>query len=108
MTFFEVFWHGEAISDHTDPQDALLEYALVRPEDGDWTAACAAAGADPHLLRYESFEAFLHNADALETIPVSAAMIEAALADLAPKPPATATVNSHHPAPDPPQADPPF
>ena len=35
MAFFEVFWYGEAISDHTVPQDALLDHALVRSEDGD-------------------------------------------------------------------------
>jgi hypothetical protein len=81
MTFFEVLWHGEPIDDASDPQEALAGYAVVRPEDGDWHAACAAPGADPCLLRYESFEAFLHNADALETIPVTAAMIAAALAD---------------------------
>ena len=66
-------------------------------------AACAAAGADPHLLRYELLEAFPYNADALATIPISAAMTEAALADVAPTPSATATANSLHPAPGPPQ-----
>ena len=54
----------------------------MRPEDGDWEAPCAAAGADPHLLRYAHFEAYLDNADALERIELTAAMIAAALADL--------------------------
>ncbi|MEB3166717.1 MAG: hypothetical protein VKO65_08615 [Cyanobacteriota bacterium] len=80
MTFYEALWHGESIGDGADADEALTAYALVRPEDGDWPAACAAAGADPHLLRYTSFDAFLDNADALESIPVSAAMIVAALA----------------------------
>jgi hypothetical protein len=59
----------------------------VRPEgdegddwDGTWEALIAACDADPHLLRYTSFDAFLDNADALERIPVSAAMIATALA----------------------------
>lgn len=79
MTFFEVIWHGEGIGDGGDPQEALLAYAAVAPDDGDWSAACAAPGAAPCLQRYASFEAYLDNADAIETIPVTAAMIEAAL-----------------------------
>ncbi len=78
MQFFEVIWHGEGIGDGGDLEEALQAYALVRPEEGSWAEACAAAGADP------SFEAFLDNADELETIPVTAAMIEAALRDLPP------------------------
>lgn len=82
--FFETLWHGETIGDGGDPGEALLAYAAVRPPaetwDGDWIALCDAPGADPHLLRYASFEAFLDNADALERIPVSAAMIATALA----------------------------
>jgi hypothetical protein len=88
MGFFEVLWHGDGISDGADLEEALQGYALVRPDDGDWPAACAAA--DPRIRRYASFEAFLDNADELETIPVTAAMIEAALADLPPAPSAFA------------------
>lgn len=84
MTFYEVMWHGEGIGDGADPEEALLAYAAVRPEDGDWQAACDAPGAEPCLQRYASFDAFLDNADALETIPVTAAMIEAALAQQPP------------------------
>ena len=90
MGFYEVLWHGDGISDGADLEEALQGYALVRPDDGDWQAACAAAGADPCIRRYASFEAFLDNADELETIPVTAAMIEAALADLPPAPSAPA------------------
>ena len=79
MTFYEVMWQGEGIGDGGDPQEALLAYGAVAPDDGDWAAACAAEGADPCLNRFASFEAYLDNADALETIPVTAAMIEAAL-----------------------------
>jgi len=84
MTFYEVVWHGEGIGDGGDPQEALQAYAAVAPEDGDWHHACAAPGAEPCLNRFASFDAFLDNADPLETIPVTAAMIEAALADLPP------------------------
>ena len=77
--FYEVFWHGEGIGDGGDPGEALLAYAAVRPEDGDWDRACRAPGADPHLERHGSFEAYLDNADALESLPVTAAMIAAAL-----------------------------
>ena len=83
MGFFEVFWHGEAIGDGGDLDEALTAYLAVKPEEGSWAAACAAAQAQPCVRRYASFEAFLDNADELETIPVTAAMIEAALLNAA-------------------------
>jgi hypothetical protein len=79
MAFYEVIWQGEGIGDGGDPQEALRAYAAVAPDDGDWSAACGAPGAEPCLNRFSSFDAFLDNADALETIPVTAAMIEEAL-----------------------------
>ena len=79
MGFFEVFWHGEAIGDGSDLDEALTAYLAVKPEEGSWAAACADAQAQPCVRRYASFEAYLDNADELETIPVTAAMIEAAL-----------------------------
>jgi hypothetical protein len=82
MTFFEVLWHGEGIGDGADFEEALTSYVAVKPEEGTWHEACAEAGASPCIKRYDSFEAFLDNADELETIPVTAAMIEAALAQL--------------------------
>lgn len=84
MGFYEVLWHGDGIADGADLEEALQGYATVKPDDGDWPSACAAPGAEPCIRRYASFEAFLDNADELETIPVTAAMIEAALADLPP------------------------
>jgi len=82
--FFETLWQGESIGDGADLGEALLAYRAVRPGedewDGDWQALLSSCDADPHLLRYASFEAFLDNADALERIPVSAAMIATALA----------------------------
>lgn len=86
MAFFEVFWHGEGIGDGADLEEALTAYGAVRPDDGDWAAACAAAGADPSIQRFASFEAYLDNSDALETIPVTAAMIAAALGTAADSP----------------------
>ena len=80
--FYEVYWHGEAIGDGGDLQEALACYVLVKPDDGDWAVACAEAGAEPHLERHASFEAFLDNEDALETILVSASMIDTAVAQL--------------------------
>ena len=82
MGFFEVLWHGEAAGDGGDLEEALTAYALVKPEDGNWDEACAEPGADPCIRRYASFDAFLDNADELETIPVTAAMIATALAQL--------------------------
>jgi hypothetical protein len=83
--FFESLWQGESIGDGADVAEALLAYRAVRPEDddwdGDWQALLTSSDADPHLLRYASFDAFLDNADALERIPVSALMIVTALAE---------------------------
>ncbi|MFM7312214.1 MAG: hypothetical protein ACKO0M_03445 [Cyanobium sp.] len=84
MNFYEVMWHGEGIGDGGDPEEALQAYAAVTPDDGDWQAACEAAGADPCLNRFASFDAFLDNDDPLESIPVTAAMITDALAALPP------------------------
>jgi hypothetical protein len=84
VPFFETLWQGEGIGDGADLGEALLAFAAARPGgddwNGDWEALVASCDADPHLLRYASFEAFLDNADALERIPVSAAMIATALA----------------------------
>lgn len=82
MGFYEVLWHGEAIGDGGDLAEALQAYLAVKPDDGDWQVACAWAGAEPCIRRYGSFDAYLDNADELETIPVTAAMIQAALAEL--------------------------
>ncbi|MFM7675299.1 MAG: hypothetical protein ACKO5F_06880 [Synechococcus sp.] len=79
MAFFEVLWHGEAIGDGGDLQEALQSYAAVRPDDDDWERACGTTGAEPTIRRYASFEAFLDNADELETIPVTAEEIRSAL-----------------------------
>ncbi len=77
--FLEAIWHGEGIGDGGDLEEALQAFASVKPDDGDWDAACSAEGADPHLERFASFEAYLDNHDALEIIPVTAEMIGKAL-----------------------------
>jgi hypothetical protein len=82
MGFYEVFWHGEAIADAGDLDEALASYGVVKPEDGDWAAVCGEA--EPEIQRYASFEAFLDNDEALETIPVNATMIEAAVGQAPP------------------------
>ena len=79
VQFYEVLWHSEQIGDGGDLEEALQVYGAVKPHDDDWEAACTAHGADPCIRRYASFDAYLDNADALETIPVTAAMISAAL-----------------------------
>ena len=82
MGFFEVFWYGEAIGDGSDLEEALTAYLSVQPEDSSWPEACAAASAPPCIPRDASYEAYLENADELETITVSTAMIVAALLPL--------------------------
>ena len=78
--FFEAIWHGEGIGDGGDLEEALQAYAVVKPEEGDWVEACAAAGADPVIERFASFEAYLDNSDPLERIAVTPQMISEALA----------------------------
>ena len=65
--------------DGSDLEEALTAYLSVQPEDSSWAEACAAAIAPPCIRCYASFEAYLDNANELETITVTAAMIEAAL-----------------------------
>ncbi|MGC6483343.1 MAG: hypothetical protein ACON4T_07255 [Synechococcus sp.] len=81
--FLEAFWHGEGIGDGGDLDEALQAYVAVKPNDGNWSSACAAEGAEPRIERFASFDAYLDNEDALEVIPVSAQMIIDALAQLA-------------------------
>ena len=77
--FFEALWEGEGIGDGGDVNEALLSYAAVQDDDLSWEEAIRRASAPPCIKRYSSFEAYLDNADELETIEVSAVMIDAAL-----------------------------
>ena len=78
--FFEAIWLGEGVGDGGDLEEALQAYLAVKPEDGDWVEACAADGADPVIERFASFDAYLDNADPLESIAVTAQMIADAVA----------------------------
>ncbi|MCT0218501.1 hypothetical protein KQ304_05710 [Synechococcus sp. CS-1329] len=82
MPFFEVYWRGECIADAGDLEEALACYIQVRPKELSWPEAWAQAEAEgdplPCVCRYRSFDAFLDNEEALETIPVTLAMLELA------------------------------
>ena len=80
--FFEAIWHGEGIGDGGDLEEALQAFVIVKPDDGDWLNACAAEGANPHIERFASFDAYLDNDDALESIDVTAQMIADAVGSL--------------------------
>ncbi|EDY37769.1 hypothetical protein CPCC7001_648 [Cyanobium sp. PCC 7001] len=41
MAFFQVIWHRDGIGDGGDLKEALAVPALVTPDAGDWTGACA-------------------------------------------------------------------
>lgn len=77
--FFEALWNDEGIGDGGDLEEALLSYAVVQDDDLSWQEAIRRAATAPCVKRYRSFEAYLDNADELETIAVTAEMIEAAL-----------------------------
>ncbi|MCP9801949.1 hypothetical protein [Synechococcus sp. RedBA-s] len=82
MPFFEVYWRGECIADAGDLEEALACYIQVRPKELSWPEAWVQAEVEgdppPCVCRYRSFEAFLDNEEALETIPVTLAMLELA------------------------------
>ena len=78
--FFEAIWCGQGIGDGGDLEEALQSYVAVKPDDGDWVAACAATGSDPTIERFTSFDAYLDNADPLESIAVTPQMIIDAIA----------------------------
>lgn len=82
MPFFEVYWRGECVADAGDLEEALACYAQVRPKELSWQEAWDQAQAEgdppPCVCRYGSFDAFLDNEEALETIPVTVAMLETA------------------------------
>ena len=79
MGFYEVLWHGKGIGDGAGLDEALLAYSMVKPDNGEWDEACLVEGADPHINRYESFDAYLDNANRLERIAVTSLMISQAL-----------------------------
>ncbi len=78
MTFFEVCWMGEGVADAGDFEEALACYLELRPAGLGWQEVCADPAYSPLVRSYRSFDAFLDNEEAIETIPVTAAMLEAA------------------------------
>ena len=78
MTFFEMLWMGDSFSDAADLEEALAGFLEVKPEEKDWSEVCGNDTYAPTIRRYRSFDAYLDNADALETIEVTAAMLEEA------------------------------
>ena len=74
--FYEAVWHGSNIGDGADLEEAIQSFISVRPDDDDWFSACLEEGANPHVNRFASFDAYLDNAEPLELIPLTSIMIE--------------------------------
>ena len=81
MTFYELLLQGEAFGDAGDLEEALAAFREARPKELSWEELCADPDAAPEIRRYRSFEAFLDNEDAIETIHPTAAMLESPSAD---------------------------
>ncbi|MFM7313318.1 MAG: hypothetical protein ACKO0M_09150 [Cyanobium sp.] len=77
MTFYELVLQGEAFGDAADLEEALAALREARPKELTWEEICADPAAAPEIRRYRSFEAFLDNEDAIETIHPTAAMLDA-------------------------------
>lgn len=73
-----MLWMGDSFSDAADLEEALAGFLEVKPEGMTWPEVCGNDTYAPTIRRYRSFEAYLDNADALETIEVTAAMLEVA------------------------------
>ncbi|MFM7651407.1 MAG: hypothetical protein ACKO5M_00565 [Vulcanococcus sp.] len=81
MTFFELLLRGEAVGDAGDLEEAIAVFREVKPKDRSWQELCDDPDAAPEIRRYRSFDAFLDNEDAIETIHPTAAMLDAPPAD---------------------------
>ena len=75
MTFYELLWQGENCGDAADLEEALTALQEMRPEGMSWDEVCGDPQYSPTICRYRSFEAFLDNEDAIETIEPSAGML---------------------------------
>ena len=84
MSFLELILLGEAFGDAADLEEALAAFREARPEGSSWSELCADPDAAPTIHRYRSFEAFLDNEDAIETLHPTAAMLEPAHPEEAP------------------------
>ncbi len=80
MSFYELLWMGDSFSDAGDLEEAIACFLEVKPKGLDWSDVCGNPLYAPTIRRYPSFDAYLDNEDAQETISVTAAMMEAAAA----------------------------
>ncbi|WP_415399614.1 hypothetical protein [Synechococcus sp. W4D4] len=87
VTFFELLWKGENCGDAGDLEEALVNFQEFRPKHLSWQEVCADPAINPTICRYGSFEAFLDNEDALETIHPTADMLERFRPQEEPEPP---------------------
>lgn len=78
MTFLELLLGEEAVGDAADLQEALEVFQELKPDDSSWAELCADPATLPTIRRYSSFDAFLDNADALETMVLTADQLTAA------------------------------
>ncbi len=78
MTFYELVWQEEGFSDAADLEEAIAAFLELKPKELSWSEVCADPTYGPTIRRYRSFDAFLDNEDAIETIVVTAAMFESA------------------------------
>ena len=76
MTFFELLWKGENCGDAGDLEEALVHFQELIPKHLSWQEVCSDPEIEPTICRFRSFEAFLDNEDALETIHPTAEMLE--------------------------------
>lgn len=80
MTFYELLWQGEHCGDAADLPEALAQFQALKPKQATWQELCSDPDRAPLICRYRSFDAYLDNEDALETIRPTAAMLEQAAA----------------------------
>ena len=76
MTFYELLWQGENCGDAADLEEALTTFQEMRPQGMSWEEVCRDAQYSPTICRYRSFEAFLDNEDAIETIEPTAELLQ--------------------------------
>ena len=76
--FYELLWQGEVVSDAADLPEALEAFQALKPKHLSWEQICADPAVAPTIRRYRSFDAFLDNEDAVETIHPTAEMLEQA------------------------------
>jgi hypothetical protein len=76
MTFYELLLQGEAFGDAGDLDEAMAAFREAKPKELTWQQLCADPEAAPLIRRYRSFDAFLDNEDAIETIHPSPAMLD--------------------------------